>query len=318
MFDSVWFVLAIIGVAFIFDFINGFHDSANSIATVVSTRRGRILRLDVGRSHEREAALEGNHEDDPSVVVLQDESVLALVEPRQDEMASLDQSDAIVAVLPEPAIEDVLHPGAGRIHERPSLDFLAASKFDGPVAALAPCLQALRPGQDPRAVLPRIDRVAQHQPGIVDAAIGIRESMAQLRLEPGSVGRQVEPNRLRPLQDRAPREVIVEKEPGADHPARPQPGNMRHDEPRRTDKVRGDAQQDFPLGKGFGDEPELPLLEVAQSSVDQLGRGRRGGARKVVALHEHDRQAAPRRVAGNPDAVDAAADDEQVDHGARL
>jgi PiT family inorganic phosphate transporter len=32
------FVIAIVLVAFIFDFINGFHDSANSIATVVSTR----------------------------------------------------------------------------------------------------------------------------------------------------------------------------------------------------------------------------------------------------------------------------------------
>ncbi len=38
MTGSVWFVLAIILVAFTFDFINGFHDSANSIATVVSTR----------------------------------------------------------------------------------------------------------------------------------------------------------------------------------------------------------------------------------------------------------------------------------------
>ncbi|MGD8278843.1 MAG: inorganic phosphate transporter, partial [Gemmatimonadota bacterium] len=38
MTGSVWFVLAIIGVALVFDFINGFHDSANSIATVVSTR----------------------------------------------------------------------------------------------------------------------------------------------------------------------------------------------------------------------------------------------------------------------------------------
>src|SRR5713226_9588904 len=38
MLHSVWFVLAIVGVAFVFDFINGFHDSANSIATVVSTR----------------------------------------------------------------------------------------------------------------------------------------------------------------------------------------------------------------------------------------------------------------------------------------
>ena len=35
---TVAFVLAIVLVAFVFDFINGFHDSANSIATVVSTR----------------------------------------------------------------------------------------------------------------------------------------------------------------------------------------------------------------------------------------------------------------------------------------
>ncbi len=35
---TVWFVLAILAVALTFDFINGFHDAANSIATVVSTR----------------------------------------------------------------------------------------------------------------------------------------------------------------------------------------------------------------------------------------------------------------------------------------
>ena len=35
---TVGYVLLIIGVALAFDFINGFHDSANSIATVVSTR----------------------------------------------------------------------------------------------------------------------------------------------------------------------------------------------------------------------------------------------------------------------------------------
>jgi len=38
MAGSVGFVLAIVLVALVFDFINGFHDSANSIATVVSTR----------------------------------------------------------------------------------------------------------------------------------------------------------------------------------------------------------------------------------------------------------------------------------------
>jgi PiT family inorganic phosphate transporter len=38
MHETVWFILGIIGVAFVFDFVNGFHDSANSIATIVSTR----------------------------------------------------------------------------------------------------------------------------------------------------------------------------------------------------------------------------------------------------------------------------------------
>src|SRR3569832_392740 len=31
-------VLGLVGVALVFDYINGFHDAANSIATVVSTR----------------------------------------------------------------------------------------------------------------------------------------------------------------------------------------------------------------------------------------------------------------------------------------
>jgi PiT family inorganic phosphate transporter len=38
MSDVTWVVVAIIGVALVFDYINGFHDAANSIATVVSTR----------------------------------------------------------------------------------------------------------------------------------------------------------------------------------------------------------------------------------------------------------------------------------------
>ena len=34
----VWYILAIVGVAFVFAYINGFHDSATSIATIVGTR----------------------------------------------------------------------------------------------------------------------------------------------------------------------------------------------------------------------------------------------------------------------------------------
>jgi PiT family inorganic phosphate transporter len=35
---DAWIVWSIVGLALVFDFINGFHDAANSIATVVSTR----------------------------------------------------------------------------------------------------------------------------------------------------------------------------------------------------------------------------------------------------------------------------------------
>jgi inorganic phosphate transporter, PiT family len=35
---DIWLLVLIIALAVIFDFINGFHDTANAIATVVSTR----------------------------------------------------------------------------------------------------------------------------------------------------------------------------------------------------------------------------------------------------------------------------------------
>jgi len=34
---GLWFIILVVGVAFVFDFINGFHDASNSIATIVST-----------------------------------------------------------------------------------------------------------------------------------------------------------------------------------------------------------------------------------------------------------------------------------------
>ena len=36
--SALVFVIVIILIALVFDYINGFHDAANSIATVVSTR----------------------------------------------------------------------------------------------------------------------------------------------------------------------------------------------------------------------------------------------------------------------------------------
>ena len=38
MLESATFVFFLIAIALVFDFLNGFHDAANSISTVVSTR----------------------------------------------------------------------------------------------------------------------------------------------------------------------------------------------------------------------------------------------------------------------------------------
>lgn len=38
MTEAMWFIFFVIALAFIFDFINGFHDAANSIATMVATK----------------------------------------------------------------------------------------------------------------------------------------------------------------------------------------------------------------------------------------------------------------------------------------
>ena len=39
MIEATWeLIIVIIGIALVFDFTNGFHDSANSISTVVSTK----------------------------------------------------------------------------------------------------------------------------------------------------------------------------------------------------------------------------------------------------------------------------------------
>ena len=34
---ALWVVVLLVALAIVFDFMNGFHDAANSIATVVST-----------------------------------------------------------------------------------------------------------------------------------------------------------------------------------------------------------------------------------------------------------------------------------------
>src|SRR5262249_16241954 len=55
------------------------------------------------------------------------------------------------------------------------------------------------------------------------------------------------------------------------------------------------------------------MLEIAQPAVDELGRGRRGAGSEIVLLDQKHAQPPAGGVAGDPGAVDAAADDREIE-----
>ena len=78
-----------------------------------------------------------------------------------------------------------------------------------------------------------------------------------------------------------------------------------------------DVEQRPPLGVGLAHELDVAEPEVAQTAVDQLRRGTRGGAAEVAPIDESDPEPCPGRLVRDPCPDDAAADDEQVVRCAR-
>ena len=110
------------------------------------------------------------------------------------------------------------------------------------------------------------------------------------------------------------REQVVEGEAGADLPCGAGVAPVHGEEQaQRLHEVRGGADEVFALAQGFADEAELAVLEVAEAAVDEAGgAGRRAGA-EVVALDEEGLVAGELGFAGDAGAVDAAADDDDVE-----
>src|SRR5690606_10853171 len=70
------------------------------------------------------------------------------------------------------------------------------------------------------------------------------------------------------------------------------------------------------LGERFVDEAHLPLLEVAESAVHELGRLGRGAGGEVVPLYEGRPQAPGGGVESAADPCDPTADHDHVEvHG---
>ena len=85
---------------------------------------------------------------------------------------------------------------------------------------------------------------------------------------------------------------------------------LRHNAPHL---VRGVAPQPLALGQRLVDEGDLALLEVAQTTVDQLRALRRGARGEVVALHQRRAQAPAGGVEGHARTGDPAPDDQHVE-----
>ncbi len=79
--------------------------------------------------------------------------------------------------------------------------------------------------------------------------------------------------------------------------------------------MRRHAQQHLALIQRLAHQPEGAVLEIAQAAMDQLGGGRGGAGGEIVHLDQQHAQAAAGGVAGEAGAVDAAADDGEVEVG---
>ena len=69
------------------------------------------------------------------------------------------------------------------------------------------------------------------------------------------------------------------------------------------------------LDQRLAHQAEPAVLEIAQPAVDQLGGGRRGAGGEIVLLDQQHAKPAPGGVARDPGAVDAAADDGEIEVG---
>ncbi len=88
---------------------------------------------------------------------------------------------------------------------------------------------------------------------------------------------------------------------------------MRQHETHRPDDVGRRRPQRLAFDQRFAHQAELVIFEIAQPAMDEFGRGRGRPGGQIVHLGKHDGISAPGRIARDAGAVDAAADDENVD-----
>src|SRR5437764_4426035 len=110
------------------------------------------------------------------------------------------------------------------------------------------------------------------------------------------------------------RQRIIEREACVELPLRDaSAGVHRPDELQWPNEMRRESEQSPSLAARLKNEMEKPVLEVAESAVNQPRRAARRPAREVALFDERHAQPAQRRVAGATTAGNASADHEDIE-----
>ena len=110
------------------------------------------------------------------------------------------------------------------------------------------------------------------------------------------------------------RDEAIQEKPGAHgHLAGGDRSIERQDEGQRSDRVRRDSSERGTLPHRLARAPDVERLQIPETAVDRPEMIEGGAGAEIVALDERHRQAALRRVVRDRQAVDAAADDEDVE-----
>src|SRR5581483_5927657 len=129
-------------------------------------------------------------------------------------------------------------------------------------------------------------RQGQCQPSIVDHRIPELEGAGEARFQPGSDRAEVLPAEPARGRERgAPTcQAVVEPETASNVRGVEATAPYWIEEADRRDEMRGVLEQHGTLVEGFANQPELPLLEVAEATVDELRAPTRGTGAEVVSL----------------------------------
>ena len=126
-----------------------------------------------------------------------------------------------------------------------------------------------------------------------------------------------QPQRSGWRQETPAAQMIVKKKPDPKHPGGSEIRMMGQHKAKRPHDMGRDSPQNLALDERFANQTKLEMLQIAQAAMDQLARGARGRGGEIAFLAKIDRPAASGRVSGDSAAVDAAADDGDVESRAQ-